>query len=149
GSKYSQRGMEKGRELANAFGANIILVNVKTWAPVSKYTQGELSQLSMEQYQSIKEGVEEYNRRLLEDSRKLLENARKYFQDIEGEVIIQTLEGDAGSAIIDYTEENENDIDLIIIGSKGVNAGKVKGLFIGSVANKVISGTRLPILVIK
>jgi nucleotide-binding universal stress UspA family protein len=63
-------------------------------------------------------------------------------KDIKTEII----EGDSSISIIKYIENN--DIDLVIMGSQGVSGG-LKGLLIGSVTNRVLHNTHVPVLVVK
>lgn len=59
------------------------------------------------------------------------------------EYVIET--GDASSEILHYADKNN--IDLIVIGARGL--GKFKQLLLGSVSNKVITHSHCPVLIVK
>jgi len=61
------------------------------------------------------------------------------------EVIFGNGNQNPGIHVCKYAEENE--IDLIIVGSRGL--GKVKNIFLGSVSNNIVHHAKCPILVIK
>src|SRR5699024_12183633 len=61
------------------------------------------------------------------------------------EVIFGNRNQNPGIHVCKYAEENE--IDLIIVGSRGL--GKVKNIFLGSVSNNIVHHAKCPILVIK
>jgi len=54
-------------------------------------------------------------------------------------------QGDPGDEIIKLAEEIK--ADLIIVGSRGLS--KLKRIFLGSVSQKVVSRSRVPVLVVK
>ncbi len=69
--------------------------------------------------------------------------AKKQGLNIKGEALEES--GIVGKAIIDYAEENN--IDVIVIGTKGMSA--VEEYFFGSVANKVIHEAHCPVFAIR
>jgi nucleotide-binding universal stress UspA family protein len=54
-------------------------------------------------------------------------------------------QGDPASRIIDIASERE--IDLIVIGSRGI--GGIKRLFVGSISNKVANQAPCPVLIVR
>ncbi|OZU87149.1 universal stress protein UspA [Virgibacillus indicus] len=64
---------------------------------------------------------------------------------VHAEVLVGEVNGNPGKRICEYAEEK--DIDLIIVGSRGL--GNVKKLFLGSVSNNVVQNAKCPILVMK
>ena len=60
-------------------------------------------------------------------------------------VLIDHSQRNAGHAIVEYADENE--IDMIIIGSRGL--GNVRGKILGSVSNQVVQRADCHVLVIK
>src|SRR5699024_1649961 len=60
-------------------------------------------------------------------------------------VLIAHSQRNAGHAIVEYADENE--IDMIIIGSRGL--GNVRGKILGSVSNQVVQRADCHVLVIK
>ncbi len=68
--------------------------------------------------------------------------AKEY--DIEAETLF--LEGsNIGSTILDYSEKNN--FDFIIIGSRG--KGSFKHAILGSVSNRVLQHSKIPVLIVK
>ena len=53
--------------------------------------------------------------------------------------------GSPAVVVLDFAESNN--IDLIVMGSRGL--GLLKGVFIGSVSQKVIEESKIPVMVIK
>ncbi|MGI8313724.1 universal stress protein [Halobacillus mangrovi] len=73
-------------------------------------------------------------------------------QEIESEnvsvvttVLVGELENNPGEKVCEYAEDN--DIDFIIVGSRGL--GNVKRIFLGSVSNNIVQHATCPVLVIK
>lgn len=131
GSIYSKKAMDKGKEIAKAFNSKVTLLNVHN---------STLPYLAFEESQK-------YIRLLKDNSHNLLNEAKEYFKDFDGELELVSLEGDIANTIVEYVEDNN--FDLVIMGSRGLSAGKVKGLLIGSITNKVIHQISKPILVVK
>lgn len=73
----------------------------------------------------------------------LLENIKKHFGNTP--LTIVTREGYPPSEIIKYA--GENDIDHIIVGSRGL--GNMKGTLLGSVSSKILHNAKCPITIIK
>ncbi len=48
-------------------------------------------------------------------------------------------------AILEFAEQN--DIDIIVMGSRGL--GEIAGIFLGSVSHRVIHGAKCPVLIVK
>ena len=55
------------------------------------------------------------------------------------------IHGQPGSAIVQYAQDE--DIDLIIMGSRGMSA--FKGMFMGSVSSYVVSHSTCPVIIVK
>ncbi len=136
GSDYSKRAVKKGAEVAKAFDSEVILLNVidlKFAIP---------SQATIK-FSSAYDVLMDRSR---DNSKKLLEEAKDLLKGVAKDVKTEIIEGDSSISIIRYLEKN--DIDLIIMGSQGVSGG-LKGLLIGSVTNKVLHNTHVPVLVVK
>ncbi|MPW24568.1 hypothetical protein GC105_02015 [Alkalibaculum sp. M08DMB] len=131
GSEHAQRALEKCKEMAVAFGSDIVLINIKNLL---------IPYLSYEETRS-------YMEMMNKNSEDMLKSAKQLFSDIENKVEIESIEGDIASSIIKFVEEN--DIDLVIMGSQGLNAGKFQGFLLGSIANKVIHSITTPILIVR
>lgn len=58
---------------------------------------------------------------------------------------LKILRGDPGPAIVEYA--NKEQIDLVIIGSRGLNS--LQEMVLGSVSHKVVKRVRCPVLIVK
>ncbi len=58
---------------------------------------------------------------------------------------LTTIKGDPGPAIVKYTKENGT--DLIVIGTRGLNA--LQEFVLGSVSHKVVKRAHCPVLIVK
>ncbi len=87
-----------------------------------------------------------WNTMSLEEKRKeLLTGVTKTATDEGVEYSIQILQGEAGPSIIKYA--NENDFDLLIIGSRGLDG--IQGFVLGSVSHKVAKRANCPVMIVK
>ena len=75
----------------------------------------------------------------------ILEHARKSFGTSSTKVKELILEGEAAETIIKYARENG--IELIVMGRRGL--GTIKGMVLGSVSYKVLSGVNIPVTIVK
>jgi len=85
----------------------------------------------------------------LEIAEQMVRDSAKFFTE-SGITVRTRVETDyppesIGNAVIDAADEN--DADLIVLGSRGLT--EFKGLLLGSVSNKVVHGARCPVLVVK
>ena len=76
----------------------------------------------------------------------MLQKATHTFGDMAEKVEMVSTEGDPAKSIVDFAEAN--DIDLIIMGSHGLDA-VLNRLLMGSVTTRVLHHTTIPVLVVK
>lgn len=76
---------------------------------------------------------------------EVLERAKKELEDYNGEVEFLLKPGNPGNRILKVAEEGE--YDLIVMGSRGLNA--VSRVMIGSVSNKVVNRSDVSVLIVK
>ncbi|MBF7097616.1 universal stress protein [Alkalibacter mobilis] len=140
GSEFSKRAMEKAAEIAKAFDATVVVVNVNDLR-VPRYSgnTGSLADIGGAYFKLIEESTE--------NTKKILDEAYNYFSNLNIKVEQHELDGDPGNRIAQYAEEN-NDIYMIIMGSQGIDSG-IQKFLLGSVTNKVLNRTDKPILIIK
>lgn len=138
GSTYSQKALKMSIEMARAFESLVYLVNVVDVTTVSppgqihsKETRKTLDQIK----NSIKNSVESYLLKIQKD------------QKDSGAVIKGfVLEGDVTGKLLKFIQDN--DIDLVIIGSKGLSGiSKIKTL--GSVSRKVSELAKCPVVIVR
>ena len=80
-----------------------------------------------------------------EMSKKILDSASKEFADYPFKVNYIDKMGGPGDEIVTYA--NEHDIDLIVMGSRGL--GAIKRTFLGSVSNYVLNHTEKSVYIVK
>jgi len=76
---------------------------------------------------------------------KIEEEFRKENISVVTDILLAEQNENPGSYICNYADNN--DIDLIIMGSRGL--GNIKKLFLGSVSNYVVQNAKCPVLIIK
>jgi nucleotide-binding universal stress UspA family protein len=131
GSKNSQKAISHGIEIAKLSGAIVhALYVVNTSSTIS------------ENWTAGKETI--YNI-MKDDGQKAVSKVKKIGIDSGVEVKEVILEGYPSSEII-YFAENNN-IDLIVMGTLGATG--LERFLMGSVAEKVIRNSRVPVLVVK
>jgi len=131
GSKNSQKAISHGIEIAKLSGAIVhALYVVNTSSTIS------------ENWTAGKETI--YNI-MKDDGQKVVSKVKKIGIDSGVEVREVILEGYPSNEII-YFAENNN-IDLIVMGTLGATG--LERFLMGSVAEKVIRNSRVPVLVVK
>lgn len=144
GSAHSKRALDKALELFTSPDAKITLLHVR-----DQYTARDRDH-STDHMIDRKEESERLSIRLMdemladldEDQRARIDKQSQYrklekIKDID----------DIADTILKFAE-NDN-ADVIVIGSQGINAGKLKTVFVGSVAKSLLNSCCLPILVVK
>lgn len=133
GSGFSQKAFEKGLEIAEKFGSQLIVITV---------IQSKISDsagVSLERLQEIQDEEENDAIAMLKE----LEDKAKAKNIPFSTKIIHN--PSASDGIVSFA--NSNNIDLITIGSHGRTG--LRKIVLGSVANGVLAGTKCPILVTK
>ena len=134
GSPDSQKALARAAEfIADDSDIQVHIVNVVYPPSIYLYSLYG-SQLSQEVLQELDEI----------DQQRIIE-AEELMGDYKDACRFVQLEGSARQQLIDYAEEQE--IDLIIIGSRGL--GAVKGMVLGSVSQHVVQNAGCDVLVIK
>lgn len=86
---------------------------------------------------------------LIEKCRPQMEKIEEEFESenisVVSEIMLAEQNDRPGGLICKYARDNE--IDLIIMGSRGL--GNIKKLFLGSVSNHVVQNAECPVLIIK
>lgn len=132
GSENSKQALDYAKELAQL--NDIIKVHVLTaWMiPV------EMGSYDVNAY--IK-----YEEFLKDDTKSKLAEAESSVAEIKERCHFNHIQGHPSTTIVNYAEENG--IDLIVLGSRGLS--RVKKLFLGSVSNRVVQDAPCAVLVIK
>lgn len=132
GSKQAQSALVHAADLVSSNpGAELTIVHVYQMA---NFVVGEAI-LTAPVHMELKELAEA--ERLLEEAKSLVPGLPR--------VHTVLLQGDPGRVLLEYAAEH--DVDLIVIGSRGL--GALKELFLGSVSHYVVQHATIPVLVIK
>ncbi len=136
GSEPARRAVELGADVARHYDAELVLLCVyRHHSPL----EASLSMVRPFEPESPDKALREYAKNVLEEAAANLaglgfENVRKVVK-----------RGPPSRTIVSYAKENE--IDLIVLGSRGV--GDVEGFLLGSVSHKVTSLAHCPCLTVK
>jgi len=131
GSENTQRAVSYGIEIAKLSGATVhALYVVNTSSTIS------------ENWTAGKETIYEVMRN---DGEKAVSKVKKIGEASGLEVREVVLDGYPSNEIINFAENN--DIDLIVMGTLGKTG--LDRLLIGSVAEKVVRGSKVPVMVVR
>ncbi len=79
--------------------------------------------------------------------KKLLADAKLRAAKKGIQLIGKAIAGDPGYDIARFANNSKNEIDLVVIGARGM--GSAKEIFLGSVSNYVLHKSKKPVLVVK
>ena len=134
GSEQSKNALKQAIEHSAKWNAELLIVTVVP--PISSVT-----------YLGQHEYIAHYKEFLRESQKKVLDEVssflRNHYPDIKFETRLE--EGRPSDIIVDLAR-NE-DVDLIVMGSRGL--GGIKGLVLGSTSRSVVNSCTKPILIVK
>ena len=130
GSKNSMRGLDMAISLARQCEATIVGLCVIHASPRSEFRGTG----------AIEKGDYEKVEKFLDDAKTKSAQSGIVFTK-------KILYGDIGYQIVNFAHNKKNNIDLLIIGSRG--RGTAREMFFGSTSNYVIHTSKVPVLVIK
>ena len=81
-----------------------------------------------------------------EKGERMLNNYKGLFDEAASRVDVNVMIGPVSNVIIDCVENN--DIDYVIMGSQGLGSA-MRRLLVGSVAKKVLTHVKVPVLVVR
>ncbi len=137
GSTASTSALETACELSEKFGAGLHLLHVvrEMQVPLNPGLMEEYEKLQRQRHDLLKSAGEQ----LLNQAKRVAES--KSIDSVESDIG----SGDPATAIVKYAAKNQ--IDLIVIGSRGL--GQVESMLLGSVSRKVSNTTKANCLIIK
>ncbi|MFY0762401.1 universal stress protein [Metabacillus dongyingensis] len=142
GSEGSKQALEHGSELAKNYGAELTLIHVKNETRLPLY--GGVYPVSAAGTQIIQEEAERAEEVEISNGEAILRKAKEAVSpDIKVNTVL--LDGDPAASICGYTEKNN--IDLIVMGSRGLSG--IKKWVLGSVSQKVLSESTQAVLITK
>lgn len=134
GSDYSLQTLQKVIPMARAMEAELTILSVAEEIPVLKGTEG----MSKDEIDAL---VASINR----EAEMGLDRARKLFEKAGLRVNTRLRSGKPAEVICEEAESGG--YDIIILGDSG--RGGLKGLFLGSVSNKVAHQARIDVMIVK
>jgi nucleotide-binding universal stress UspA family protein len=131
GSENTQRAISYGIEIAKLSGATVHALYVVNTSPIisNYWTIGK---------KNIYEIVKSEGEEAVSEVKKIGEASGVEVKEV-------VLDGYPSTAIIDFAENNN--IDLIVMGTLGKTG--LDKLLIGSVAEKVVRGSKVPVMVVR
>jgi nucleotide-binding universal stress UspA family protein len=129
GSRGAGHALEQGLSLAADIGAEVVVAYARP---------SPNSLLGAPYYQTAITEQAQHARAVITD-------AKLYASRYEVEVIYEVVEGDPVETILELARSHE--VDLIVVGSRGL--GAVKSLVLGSVSNAILHQADRPVLVAK
>ncbi len=136
-SEFSERAVEQGKKMAKTFGSEVVLMYVVATRVGNPRFGIELSRIGVEDPQAIVE---------LEIAKVMMEKYKESFGEMKDKVETFISHGIIADEIIDVI--NNNDFDLVIMGSHGIGSALYRTL-LGSVTNKVIHNSTKPMMIIR
>lgn len=131
GSRHSKKALITANEIGKYFDSKIILLNV-------------INSIHLPQMETFDlEMAINFNEEASRESGELLDRAGGYIDDYPNNIELISSEGDAASIIVEVAEEN--DVDLIVMGSKGL--GAFRSAFMGSVSTDVVNKSSKSVLI--
>lgn len=138
GSEYSDRALEVGKDLAAGYGAQVVLLHVVS-IDIPNYVDFTNAAAVGATLDSVREAA-------AEQAKVILEKGKEFLGDLCCVATLETSGGKPADAIV-RTAEAEG-VDMIIMGSAG-SGSAAKGILMGSVTNRVLHNTKIPVLVVK
>jgi len=136
-SEYTEKIIEEGKKMAQAFDSDIVLLYVVN------ENIGEYHCNTESKKESLLEPFLEHERIRAEEDMKKWGDSLK---DIKGKVETVIKNGSVTDEILKYI--NETDVDFVIMGSHGIGSAFYRSL-VGSIANSVVHHSEKPVLIIK
>lgn len=89
--------------------------------------------------------VESHHDEMMEAAQKIMDDIQTKLTGLPNKSKTEVLDGNPAEVIIEFAEKN--DVDLIVMGSRGLSG--LKELFLGSVSHYVVQKASCPVFIIK
>lgn len=142
GSEVCMRAASQAKVLAEKFGSEVVLMNIAALPSAPVYYGNPRFALEPRIID-----WEEIKTQACKESSDLLEKCKAQFKGLDVKTVFVDEATDGfGNIIADYAKD-EN-VDLIVMGSKGLGSLKQR-ITMGSVANKVLHVSEVPVMIIQ
>ena len=138
GSKTADKALDFAVDLAMKYSAEVLVVSVFDVVSTSLVARGMV--FSPKGTAKYLQELEAFHENVLTDS---LKKTSKLNSELK--VSKKLLKGRAADKIVETA--NEDGVDLIVIGSRGL--GGIKEFFLGSVSDRVADEAKCPVLIVK
>lgn len=136
GSEHAKRALNYAVESAVKWGAKLIILTVVP--PISPLVAS--SKYNAPYIPELMDDLRESHQRILSEAANIVKN-----KQLDIEVVTRLEEGRPSNVIVETG--NEEDVDLIVMGSRGL--GGITGWVLGSTSRRVVESCTKPILIIK
>jgi len=131
GSDNSHRALDAALLLSEKLGAKVTAIHVMEDIPV----------LHIQSEKLLRDLLDAYKK----ESQLILSKCSEIATRKGLSINTKLLQGNAGSAILDFCEKEK--YDIIVMGSRGM--GKFKELVLGSVSSKIVHHSSCPVMIIR
>jgi nucleotide-binding universal stress UspA family protein len=138
GSEMGEKALDAAVVIAKEQQAELSLLHIGREVLVGQYAVGEMAYIA-KQYDI------EFNEIIKKEAEALLNQAKEKAEAQGVAAVSHYVTGDPARQIVEFAKEN--DIDLIVIGSRGLSG--LKEIMLGSVSHKVSQLAECPVLIIK
>ncbi len=133
GSESCHLAVDKAKELGAPFNAEIVLMTVVDDTSIAHYDED-----TRDIYDLVRKDRKEI-------SQKTLALAKDRLQGYTGSVELVSRFGGVASSIVSYADNNG--VDMIVMGNRGL--GAFSRTLLGSVSNKVMNTSHIPVYIVK
>lgn len=141
GSKNSMKAVEYGIDIAQKYGCDLIVLHVLfSQSGFAFHTETVTGTITTSSLDDLNNEARQDAERLFEEVKKISERTKI---KVKTEVVVTVIS--VGEAILSYAEKE--DIDLIVVGSKGRSSWKK--LILGSVVSGISTYAHCPVLIVK
>ncbi|WXG40318.1 MAG: universal stress protein [Candidatus Freyarchaeum deiterrae] len=131
GSKYAEKAVDYAVALAEAFGAELVVLSVVEMAQLER----------LEPY--AKEGIQEIKEQMKAKAKQFVDEAEKKAKSKSIKIAKYVLEGDPGKLVCDQAEREG--VDLIVVGIRGTTG--TQRVVVGSHAMKILRSSKRPVFI--
>ena len=137
GSEYSQKAVEQGKRIAEAFHSEILLVHV-----VEELLMPRGFNIAIPKQDRVRNPYDEND---IKEAEKMLQDYKESFGDLKDRVSTEVIQGFPADEIIKLL--NGSDVDMAVMGSSGIGSALYRNI-LGSITSKVLHHAEKPVLVV-